>query len=105
MTLDAVQIGPVQDEVAHHPVRDPEHRIESAIWVLKDHRHLPAVPEHVAAGAKSLDRTVPVEDFAAGGRVDAGQQPGHRALAAAAFPDKRDDLAFLNGEVEVIDRM
>ena len=48
----AVELRPVQLEVAHHAVRDTEHRVHRAVGVLEDHRHLAAVPEDILARAQ-----------------------------------------------------
>src|SRR5580658_9463881 len=42
-------------------------------------------------------------DLAGVRRVDEGQQPGDRALAAAALAHQRDDLPAADGEADVVD--
>ena len=51
LAFGATQLRSVQGEVAHHPVRDPEHRVERAERVLEDDRDLAPVPEQVLAAS------------------------------------------------------
>ena len=83
-------------------MRDPEHGVEGAERVLKDHRHLPPIPEQVLSGAQAVNRTPSVVDLPSRGLVDQTEQPGDGALAAAALPHQGDDLALPDRHVEVV---
>src|SRR5205814_741138 len=101
--LLAAQLGPVQDEVARDAMRDPEHRVEGAVRILEDHRHLAPVREEGLPGAQAAERSASVVDLSARRLIDAGQQPGDGAFAAAAFTYEGNDLALVNCDVEVVD--
>src|SRR5579871_7019499 len=52
---------------------------------------------------QSAERPPLEEDLAARRPVDAREQPGDRALPAAALTDERDDLRAADREVDVVD--
>ena len=63
------------------------------------------VLEHDADGAgRAGDRLVSERHLARVGRVEAGEQPQHRALAAARRADDGDELAVPHRQVHVVER-
>src|SRR5438552_1991670 len=95
----------VQLQRARDAVRNPIGRVDRAVRVLKDHRHVARVGQPPLARAKAAERLALEIDLALCRLVDAREQPGDRALPAAALADERDDLAPADGEVDVVDRM
>src|SRR5438270_9405614 len=86
-------------------MRDSKHRVEGAERVLEHHRHLPPIPEQVLSGAQPAEPPTSIVDLPPGGRIHLGQQPGYRALAAAAFSHEGDDLTLVNVDIELVDGM
>ncbi len=89
------------DDVQHLPAR-----VEAGIRVLEDHLHAPAQGAQIGGRRLEHPRVLAVEeDCAAGGFVQAHQQPRHRALAAAGFTDQRQRLALVDAEADAVDRV
>src|SRR6185437_8081090 len=86
-------------------VRHPVCGIQGAEWVLEHHRRVAAVGKLRLASARRGQRFALVADLAGGGPVDARQQPRDGRLSAAALADQRDDLARIDHQVHVVDRV
>ena len=99
------EIAPVQLHSAHDRVRDPVRRIDRAVRILEHHRHRGAVREPASPPAQAAERPALEPDLASRRPIDEREQPGDRALAAAALADERNDLAAADGQVDVVDRM
>jgi hypothetical protein len=61
---------------------------------LEDHRHALARPDH---------RPAAITHLAFRGRDQAGQDPQQRGLTRARLTEKRDDLAFVEDEVDLFE--
>src|SRR5690606_23267113 len=68
---------------------------------LEDHRHV--APLGRQAGLGRGDDLVADRDRAAGGREESGHHPQRGGLAAARGAEQRDQLAFLDRQVQVVD--
>ena len=101
----SADVRPVQLDRAHEAVRDPVGGVDRGVRILEDHRHVAAVGEPVTPPAQRADRLALEPDLTGIRRVDQGQQPGDRALAAAALTDQRDDLPAPDAEADVVDRV
>ena len=101
----SADVRPVQLDRAHEAVRDPVGGVDRGVRILEDHRHVAAVGEPVTPPAQRADRLALEPDLTGIRRVDQGQQPGDRALAAAALADQRDDLPAPDAEADVVDRV
>jgi hypothetical protein len=95
----------MEDDATLHRVRDAVRRVERAVGILEDHRHVAGVGEALAARAHRAHRTPLEEDLAGARLVDARDQAGDRALAAPALADERHDLAAADLEADVVDRV
>ena len=87
------ELGAVELQPAHDPVRDPVRRVERAVRILEHHRHRGAVREPAPPAPQAAERPALEPDLAARRLVDEREEPGDRALAAAALADEGDDLA------------
>ena len=89
------------ERLAHNVLHDPA-RVQRRIRVLKN--HLDATPQ--AQALRRLEggvRVLPVKrQAAARGRVQAHQQLGHRAFAAAGFAHQRQRFAFFDVEAHAV---
>ncbi len=97
---DAVLHQRFADDVLHDPAR-----VQAGVRILEDHLDTPAQ----LAAVGGLERGVgvlAVEGEAAAGRpVQAHQQLGHRALAAAGLADQGQRLAARDVEAHAVDRV
>ena len=101
--LGAGQVASVQLHPAQDPVRDPVRRVHRAVRILEHHRYRGAVGELAPPATQSAERPALEPDLAARRLVDEGEQPGDRALAAAALAHQGDDLAVPDGQVDIVD--
>src|SRR5437588_752143 len=85
----AVALATVELDGTQYPMGGAEDRVEGAVRVLEDHLH----EATVALRAEAFERLTPKEDLPCRWRVDACQEPRHRALAAAALAHQSHDLA------------
>ncbi len=104
------QLGAVGDDavflerLAHDVFHDPA-RVQAGVGILEDHLDAPAQ----LAALRGLERGVGVlaveGEAAARGLVQAHQQPGDGALAAAGLADQRQGLALLDVETDPVHGM
>ena len=92
----------MQPECPGDPVHDAVGRIDGAVRILEDHRHVTAVRETPLARAQATEGPALEIDLAFRRLVDAREQAGDRALAAPALADERHDLTFADGEIDVV---
>src|SRR5262249_52050773 len=96
---------PVQLDPPRDPVRDTVDRVDRAERVLEDHRDIARVGQALLPRAQPAQRLSLEVDLSLRRLVQPREQAGDGGLAAAALADERHDLASVDGEVDVVDRV
>jgi hypothetical protein len=95
---------PVHDRRLADDVGDLHARVQRGHRVLKDHLHLERRRACVRAG-EGRARAAAKLHRAGAGRKNPGDDAAERRLPAAGFPDEAHDLALVDREAHVVDRL
>lgn len=90
-----VGLLPFLDFQAERDVLEDRHVLEQGV-ILKDETDVPLLDR------ESVDGFAVDDDLPGGGHFQAGNHPQHRGLAAAARPEQSHQLAFANGEGDIV---
>src|SRR5437867_2403603 len=85
-----------------HDVEHAQARIERGVMILEDHLHL-ELPCPRIGGSEARERAATPEPFARGQWQQTHRDPAQRRFAATGFTDQADDLAFVDGEIDMLD--
>jgi hypothetical protein len=92
------------DRLTHNILHGPA-RIQTGIRVLKDHLDAPAQLRSLWRIQRGMHVLAIKAQATARGLVQAHQQSGHRALAAARLANQRQRFAFFNVEAHTVNRV